>query len=98
MGVESGSKRIQELFNRKQMDNERLMKAFRIINKYKDRMYPPSYDFILDVPYETDMDKVDSLKLIAEIPKPFHLQPFSLVLYPGTKLYEQAREGWPYSR
>ncbi|HHT9111845.1 MAG: B12-binding domain-containing radical SAM protein [Planctomycetes bacterium] len=92
MGVESGSKRIQELFNRKQMDNEKLMKAFRIINKYKDRMYPPSYDFILDVPYETDMDKVDSLKLIAEIPKPFHLQPFSLVLYPGTKLYEQARK------
>lgn len=91
MGVESGSKRIQELFNRKQMDNERLMKAFRIINKYKDRMYPPSYDFILDVPYETDADKIDSLKLIAEMPKPFHLQPFSLVLYPGTKLYEMAR-------
>ncbi len=91
MGVESGSSRIQELFNRKQMDNERLMKAFRIINKYKNRMYPPSYDFILDVPYETDADKIDSLKLIAEMPKPFHLQPFSLVLYPGTKLYEMAK-------
>lgn len=91
MGVESGSRRIQELFNRKQMDNERLMKAFRIINKYKDRMHPPSYDFILDVPYETDVDKIESLKLIAEMPKPFHLQPFSLVLYPGTKLYEMAR-------
>ena len=25
------------------------------------------------------------------MPKPFHLQPFSLVLYPGTKLYEMAR-------
>ncbi|MEK7772714.1 MAG: radical SAM protein, partial [Deltaproteobacteria bacterium] len=92
MGVESGSRRIQELFNRKQMDNERLMKAFRVINRYKDRMFPPSYDFILDVPYETDEDKVESLKLIADIPKPFHLQPFSLVLYPGTKLYEQAKK------
>lgn len=92
MGVESGSKRIQELFNRKQMNNERLMKAFHIINKYKDRMYPPSYDFILDVPYETDTDKIENLKLIAEIPKPFHLQPFSLVLYPGTKLYEMAKK------
>lgn len=92
MGVESGSRRIQELFNRKQMDNERLMKAFRIINRYKDRMVPPSYDFILDVPYETDEDRIESLKLIAEIPKPFHLQPFSLVLYPGTRLYEQAKK------
>lgn len=92
MGVESGSGRIQELFNRKQMNNERLMKVFHIINKYKDRMYPPSYDFILDVPYETDADKIENLKLIAEIPKPFHLQPFSLVLYPGTKLYEMAKK------
>lgn len=92
MGVESGSKRMQELFNRRQMDNDRLKKAFRIINKYKDRILPPSYDFILDVPYETDEDKIESLKLIAEIPKPFHLQPFSLVLYPGTMLYEMARK------
>lgn len=92
MGVESGSKKIQELFNRKQMDNERLMKAFRILNKYKDRMFPPSYDLILDVPYETDDDKIESLKLIADMPKPFHLQPFSLVLYPGTKLYEMAKK------
>ena len=91
MGVETGSAKIQELFNRKQMNNERLMKAFNIINKYKDRMFPPSYDFILDVPYETDEDKIESLKLIARIPKPFHLQPFSLVLYPGTKLYEMAK-------
>lgn len=92
MGVESGSERIQELFNRKQMNNERLRKAFAIINTYKDKMYPPSYDFILDVPYETDEDKIESLKLIAEIPKPFNLQPFSLVLYPGTKLYDMAKK------
>jgi radical SAM superfamily enzyme YgiQ (UPF0313 family) len=57
-------------------------------------MFPPSYDFILDVPYETDQDVVESLRLIARIPKPFQLQPFALVLYPGTKLHEMAtRDG-----
>jgi radical SAM superfamily enzyme YgiQ (UPF0313 family) len=91
MGIESGSKRIQELFNRKNMSNERMMAAIRIINKYKEKMLPPNYDFILDVPYETDEDKIESLRFISEIPKPFHLQPFSLVLYPGTKLYEMAK-------
>ncbi|MDY7033043.1 MAG: radical SAM protein [Thermodesulfobacteriota bacterium] len=91
MGIESGSKRIQELFNRKTMSNEKMMEAIRIVNKYKDRMFPPSYDFILDVPYETDEDKIESLKFISEIPKPFHLQPFSLVLYPGTKLHQMAK-------
>ena len=60
------------------MDNERLMKAFLIINKYKDRILPPRYDFILDVPYETDVDKIENLKLIAKIPKPFHIQAFRL--------------------
>ncbi|PKN85282.1 MAG: B12-binding domain-containing radical SAM protein, partial [Deltaproteobacteria bacterium HGW-Deltaproteobacteria-1] len=29
---------------------------------------------------------------IADIPKPFHLQPFTLILYPGTLLYEKAKE------
>jgi anaerobic magnesium-protoporphyrin IX monomethyl ester cyclase len=90
MGIQTGSSKIQELFNRKAMSNEKVMQAVRIINKYKVRMFPPSYDFILDVPYETDQDVIDSLKLIAQFPKPFRLQPFALVLYPGTKLHDMA--------
>lgn len=90
MGIQSGSAKIQALFNRTAMSNERVMKAIRVINRHKDRMYPPSYDFILDVPYETDQDVIESLRLIAGIPKPFRLQPFALVLYPGTKLHDLA--------
>ncbi|ODS35781.1 MAG: B12-binding domain-containing radical SAM protein [Candidatus Altiarchaeales archaeon WOR_SM1_86-2] len=92
MGIETGSSKIQELFNRKTMSNEKMMSAIKIINKYKATMAPPSYDFILDVPYETDDDKIESLRFISHIPKPYHLQPFSLVLYPGTRLYEMAKE------
>ncbi len=95
MGIQTGSGKIQELFNRTNMSNERVMKAIRIINSYKGRMFPPSYDFILDVPYETDRDVIESLRLIAGIPKPYQLQPFALVLYPGTKLHEMAtRDGF----
>jgi len=91
MGIQSGSRKIQELFNRKTMSNEKMMKAIRIINKNKDKMYPPSYDFILDTPYETDEDEIESLKFISQIPKPYRLQPFALVLYPGTSLYHMAK-------
>ncbi len=91
MGIQSGSPKIQELFNRKSMTNEKILKAVHIINQYRDKMLPPSYDFILDVPYETDEDVIESLKLISRFPKPFHLQPFALVLYPGTKLHEMAK-------
>lgn len=90
MGIQSGSPRIQELFNRKSQSNAVILKAATIINSFRDKMYPPSYDFILDVPYETTDDKIDSLKLIAQLPKPFKLQPFSLVLYPGTQLHKMA--------
>jgi len=90
MGIQSGSKQIQRLFNRSAMSNEKMMKAIRIINRFKDRMAPPSYDFILDTPYETDRDQIESLRFISDIPKPYQLQPFALVLYPGTKLHQMA--------
>lgn len=92
MGIQSGSSRIQELFNRKNQSNTVILKAAKIINSFKEKMCAPSYDFILDVPYETTEDKIDSLKLIAQLPKPFKLQPFSLVLYPGTHLHQMAVE------
>jgi len=92
MGVESGSPRMQELFHRKNMGNDRLMKAIKVINKFKDRMAPPSYDFLLDVPFETDADQIETIRLISRFPKPYRLQPFSVVLYPGTQLYNMAKE------
>lgn len=94
MGIESGSARMQELFRRKQVNNERMFKAIRIINSFKDKLCPPSYDFLLDVPYETDEDRLDNLRFIAQMPKPYRLQPFTLILYPGTQMHEQAmRDG-----
>jgi len=90
MGVQTGSPRIQELFNRKAMGNEKMLAAMRVINAFQDKMFPPNYDFILDTPYETREDKRQSVRFIADIPKPFKLQPFSLVLYPGTRLHDMA--------
>lgn len=92
MGVESGSARMQAIFNRQPMTNARMMRAIKIINKFKDRMHAPSYDFLIDVLYETVEDKIASLRFISEIPKPYRLQPFVLILYPGTHMYEMAKQ------
>lgn len=92
MGIESTSSKMQDLFNRKSMSNERIMKAVKIINKYKKKMFPPTYDFIIDVPYETDEDRIESLMFVSRMPKPFRIQLFSLVFYPGTKLYQIAKD------
>ena len=94
MGIESGSVRMQKLFKREHTTNEKVLEAARVINRYADRMFPPSYDFLLDVPYETDADRLDSLRLIAQLPKPYRLQPFALIPYPGTEMYEMVtRDG-----
>ena len=92
MGIETGSKHMQEVFNRKYMTNERVMKAIGAINKHKDRLSLISYDFILDVPYETDEDKVETLEFISRIPKPYKIGMFAIVVYPGTSLYDRVKK------
>ena len=41
--------------------------------KYKDRISTIGYDFIMDVPYETDADRIETLRFISTIPKPYIL-------------------------
>jgi radical SAM superfamily enzyme YgiQ (UPF0313 family) len=94
MGIESGSKRMNAIFERQEMTAEKIDKALKIINKYKNKILPPLLDFILDAPYETQDDQLETLELIARMPKPYRLQLFSVILYPGTHLYEKVkREG-----
>lgn len=94
MGIEHGSKRIQKLMKRSTMGNDKVLRSAEIIAKYADRTAPPQYDIIYDLPYETLEDKLDTLRLVAELPKPFRLQAFSVIFYPGTSLHTLAmRDG-----
>lgn len=94
MGVEHGSKRIQKLFKRSTMGNDKILKSAEIIAKYADRTAPPQYDLVYDLAYETIDDKIDTLRLISQLPKPYRLQVFSVIYYPGTSLHTLAvRDG-----
>lgn len=97
MGVEHGSKRIQKLFKRSTMGNDKILKSAEIITKFTDRTAPPQYDLVYDLAYETIEDKLDTLRLISELPKPYRLQVFSVIYYPGTSLHTLAvRDGLVY--
>ncbi len=95
MGVEHGSKRIQKIFKRSTMGNDKIIRSAEIITKYHtENTMPPQYDVIYDLPYETLEDKLDTLRLIAQLPKPYKLQAFSVIFYPGTSLHTLAsRDG-----
>ena len=91
MGIESGSERMLRCYKR-HIPLKGVLGATKIINKFKHKMLPPLYDILLDSPYETEEDKLETLKLIAELPKPYSLALYSLVLFPGTDLYMQAKK------
>ncbi len=94
VGIEHGSKRIQKLFRRSTMGNEKILKMAEILARYSHRTAPPHYDIIYDLAYETLEDQLDTLRLIARLPKPYRLQIFSIVYYPGTGLHTLAtRDG-----
>lgn len=90
MGIQSGSQNIRELYGRKET-NGKIMEGVQIIHKYRRQLKAIRYDFMVDNPWENEEDIKDSLRLLAQIPKPYKLNIFSLTLYPGTELYNKAK-------
>lgn len=91
MGIESGSERIKEMYHRN-YSNEQVVIASNIISEFKHRISPPSYDIILDNPWETEDDLIQTLILLTKLSTPYTLSFFSLTFYPGTELYERAKK------
>lgn len=90
MGIQSGSKRIIDLYNRNLVGNvKQSIKAARILNSYKDRLLP-YYDFIVENPYETREDLLDTVRLLIDLPRPYETRVYALSFFPGTQLYKKA--------
>jgi len=93
MGIQTGSERTKRLYKRN-YSNEKVEDVIKVINEFKDNIILPSYDIILDNPWETEDDLVETLLFLARLPAPYRLNLFSLVFYPETELYDKAkREG-----
>lgn len=90
MGIQSASERTKKLYGRFH-SNDQVEKAASMINEFKDKINVPHYDIILDNPWETDEDLIDTLMFLTKIHPPYQIQYFSLTFYPGTELYEKAK-------
>lgn len=89
MGIQTGSQRTLRLYERNQ-DNETVIKVSHLLQKYSNKLVMPNYDIILDNPWETQKDILQTIALLEDISPPFSLNIFSLVLFPGTSLYSKA--------
>jgi anaerobic magnesium-protoporphyrin IX monomethyl ester cyclase len=86
LGLQSGSDRIcRDVYNRKSFKSD-FLKAAQII---KDLNISALYDIILDNPFETEEDQLETIRTLIETPKPFLPQLLSLTFYLGTDLFER---------
>lgn len=87
MGVQSGSDRVNfEVYNRK-VSFSSVMKAAEIISESK---VAPFYEMIVDNPYETEEDRMESINAMAALKRPYTISLAHLTFFPGTPLTERA--------
>jgi radical SAM superfamily enzyme YgiQ (UPF0313 family) len=90
MGVETGNKRVAKMYKREKF-HEAVPRAIALIEKYRSRMVsPPTYQFIIDNPFETIDEMVETLHFAADLPQPWNNPIYSLMLFPGSELYDRA--------
>jgi radical SAM superfamily enzyme YgiQ (UPF0313 family) len=90
IGIQTGSEKINKYIYNRFLTNECLISVAKVINKYKHKMAPPEYQIIIANPYEIEQDVLATINLLQNLPKPYHLQPFGLVFFPGTQLFYKA--------
>ncbi|HNR33551.1 MAG TPA: cobalamin-dependent protein [Candidatus Hydrogenedentes bacterium] len=87
MGLQSGSQRIcHEIYDHR-ITSEEFLEAARLIGRYPVAAY---YDLLVDNPYETLDDYLQTTDVLTRIPKPYFTPIFSLILFEGTNLRERA--------
>ncbi len=94
IGIQSGSPRIYKKLYSRPESLEDIISASRCIKQVarkQNKQILGRYDFILDNPWETEEDVEASIRLCTKLEKPYNLAMFSLTLYPGTELYQKAR-------
>lgn len=92
MGIQSGSRRVAEGIYKRRQDNDTIVAISKSLQKYSDRLTMPNYDIIVDNPWETDADRLQTIALLDRLEPPFSLNIFSLEFFPGTRLYDRAVE------
>lgn len=91
LGVQSGSVITRKLYNRNH-SNDMLWRAVQTFQFFREKLKQINYDIIVDNPWEEEDNIVESLLFIAKIPYPRHLIIYSLTFFPGTELYDRAKQ------
>ena len=86
MGIQSAAPETLRMY-RRAGGLPAVRRATSLLHAYKQHLDPPLYDIILENPLETTKDRLQTLRFLLRLPRPFRLQLFSLVLFPETELH-----------
>lgn len=89
IGIQSGSKRINENIYNRNIDNDKVLNTAKVISQYSDKI-TPTYELIINNPYENKDDLLSTINLIKDIPRPFYLLSHYLIFFRGSQLYKKA--------
>ncbi len=90
IGIQSLSPATNILYRRKFFTVDKLLNLAVTVKRVFPPKFCPTYDVILENPWESLDDVLQTLRGILKIPRPFTVQLFSLTFYPGTSLYNKA--------
>jgi anaerobic magnesium-protoporphyrin IX monomethyl ester cyclase len=90
VGIQSASGRTNALYCREHFSPSALLQRARKLQELSGHSKVVAYDIILDNPFEDVDSMLETLRLAIDLPRPKHLQLWSLTLFPGTRLRELA--------
>ncbi|RJQ21234.1 MAG: radical SAM protein [Nitrospiraceae bacterium] len=87
MGIQSGSDRVNfEIYNR----NIRFSSVEEAAALISETRAAPFYEMIVDNPYETEDEKIETINAMSRLKKPYTASLAHLTFFPGTPLAERA--------
>jgi radical SAM superfamily enzyme YgiQ (UPF0313 family) len=92
VGVQTGSEDFNKRIYDRDFPNDLFVEKMWMIDKHYGRKMVVTLDFIVDCPYETEADTLETVKLIQRLPNWVSLAVFTFVFYPGSPLYKRAIE------
>lgn len=92
MGLQSGSDHIGRNIYKRHSFRQDFLNAANIVNEFQ---IGGKYDIILDNPFESKKEQIETTETLMLTPKPYLLQFYSLTFYPGTELYEKVMRECP---
>ncbi len=69
---------------------DKLLGLARSLRKIFPPDFSPTFDIILENPWENPDDELCTLRGVLDLPEPFVLQLYTLTFYPGTVLFDKA--------